>query len=424
MNNTFILFLLAFLLAVTSVLAQKDLGKIYTARVNSGKTGPVTKRDKDEITFQAKNKIDNLEKLLNVLKTPDLSESDLNSIIKNSYLPNQDQIFYNDAIVIEDDINPKHINSDSTAYLKVDRYLRDLDLFYAKSDSSTIIFSRKITSPVLDGSEYPYIKVFFTSTFAGKHSQFNAPYQPVQRVAELRAEKVEGKWRTFVTRLGFLRPGEGLAELSAPVIAQDFASKPRIKGDNFLYKSKENDQDTITIRWDQNWLNVVQSSTKALPVGFFQRSSASSTNSQERVSIRLMNKDQLLTFRRVDGTSMTFQQIPSIEYLTKIKRRYKVRGWLQIIVGTAALGISYAGYSSLQQSYNDYSSRINALNAEYAVWQTLSQQPSGSPAVPMSFNSYSQPGIYAVYGGGVAGSGLIITGIRQLLKAGNIKIKR
>jgi hypothetical protein len=420
MNYSYIFFLLITLLAKTVAFAQKDLGKIYTAKVSSSsKAGPVSNRDKNEITFQSRNTINNFANLLNALNTNGLSESEQNSIIQNSYLPNQDQLFYNDAIVIEDDIDPKHTTSDNTADLKVDRYLHDLVLFYTKSDSATINFSRIVSSPVLEGKEYPYIKVFFTSTFTGKHSQATLPYQPVQRVAELRAEKVDGKWRTYLTRLGFVRLGEGLTELSEPVIAQNFESKPRISSNDFLFRNTSNMPDSITVRWDQRWLNVSKSSTKVIPTGFFQRT-ATGTTSQERLSIMLTDQDRLLTFRRIDGTTILFRQVPTVEYLTKRKRSYQTQGWLQIIIGTAALGTSYAGYSSLRQSYDEYSSRLTALNTEYAIWQTLSQQPGNAPDVAMTFSTYAQPGIYAVYGGGIVGSGLIINGIRQLLKAGRI----
>lgn len=419
MTNTFTYTLAILFLFTTTVLAQKETGKTYTARVNSGKTGPVTKRDKDEITFQAKNKITNLANLLNVLNTTGLGESEKNSVIQNSYLPNQDQIFVNDAVVIEDDVDPRHFSADSTAYLKVERYLRDVDLFYEKSDSPTISFERIITSPVLTGKDYPYIKVFFISTFAGKHNQLAVPYRAVQRVAELRADKADGKWRTLVTRLGFVRAGEGLTELSEPVLVQEFTTNPRIKGSNFLFVSTTNNPDSITIRWDQRWLTIVRSSTREIPAGYFQRSAESSLN-QEKVGISLKDNDDLLTFRRIDGTTIAFRQRPSIDYLTKLRRSYRLKGWLQVIAGAVALGTSYAGYQSLRTSYDSYASQLNTLNAEYTIWQTLSQQSGNGPAAPMPFNSYAQPGIYAVYGGGIIGSGLVVNGIRQLLKAGKI----
>ncbi|GAB3695374.1 hypothetical protein GCM10027592_17520 [Spirosoma flavus] len=413
-------FLLALLLVDIPVLAQKGV-KIYTARVNSDqKKGPITKRDRDEITFQAKDKIANLETLLGLLSSTDITESERNSVIRNSYLPNQNQLFYNDAIIIEDDIDPKHVNADNTADLKVERYLRDLDLFYTKSANPTIKFSQIVSSAVVEGKEYPYIKVFFTSVFTGKHNQFNTPYKPLQRVAELRADKVDGKWRTFIIRLGFLRPGEGLTVLSAPVITQDFRAKPHIRGNELLFKSTEN-TDSVTVRWDKRWLNVIQSSTQALPLGFFQRSSEGAV-SQEKISIMLTNDDQRLTFRRIDGTVLTFLQtsLSTDEERERLKHKYKTLGWLQIVTGTFALGAGYAGYHSLQQSHSDYINRLSALNNEYAIWQTLSQQPAGSPATPMTFTNYAQPGIYAVYGSGIIGSGLLINGIRHLLKAGKI----
>ncbi|GAB3991927.1 hypothetical protein GCM10028807_23540 [Spirosoma daeguense] len=414
MNFTFTLFLSAFLLIATLSLAQTGERKIYTAGVTNGYTGTLTKRDRDEITFQAKNKIDNFKNLLDLLSTADILESERNSAIQNSYLPNQDQLFYNDAIVIEDDIDPKHIDADHTAYIKVDRYLHDLDLFYTKSSESTIKISKIITSPVLEGKEYAYIKVFFTTTFTGKHKQSDVAYQPVQRVAELRADRVNKKWQTLIIRLGFLRPGEGLTELSPPSITQNVAVNPRINSSDIVFTTKNNPTDTVTIRWDKYWLNVIQSTKRTLPIGFYQRTSEAKPNS-EKLSIMLSDQDRLLTFQQLDGTAYTFQR-KLIE--DPPSGNYRLKGWLQIISGTLILGTGYVGYQSLQKKYNDYSVRINALNAEYAVWQTLSQQPSGSAFTSMTFNSYSQPGIYAVYGSGLIGSGLIINGIRCLIKAG------
>ena len=420
MRHLFTLLLLIVLLTGKSVSAQQNNTKIYTAKISDSSVSQLTKRDKDEITFQAKSRINELASLFEVLTTDSLSESILTSVIQNSYLPNQDQIFFNDAIVIEDDIDPRHISSDNTADLKVDRYLRDMALFYSKSNVATIRFSRIITSSVQDGKDYPYVKVFFGSTFTGKHSQFDSiAYQSVQRVAELRADKVDGKWRTAITRLGFVRPGEGLTELSHPVLEQKGVPTQRIKGEEFLYRSAESNPDSISVKWDSRWLNILRSSTPYVPSGTYQRSNVDK-KTQEYVGVALINNDQQLTFRKIDGSTVKFNQIRSPDYLRRLRHKYQLRGWLQVVAGVVAVGVSYAGYRSLHNSYDDYSSRISSVNGEYAIWQTLTQQPGGSTVVPLSFGQYSQPGIYAVYGGGVVGSGLIINGIRQLLKAGKI----
>ena len=235
MKFTFIFILLVALLQ--PVLAQKSTRKVYTAKVGDDKPSPLTKRDKDQITFQAKSTMTNFQNLLETLSDSSLDESDRNSVIQNSFLPNPNQLIFNDAVIIEDDVNPKHTSAENTTDLKIDRYLRDLGLFYIKAEApEPIIFTRIITSTVQEGKDYPYIKVFFTSTFKGKHSQFDSVYQPTQRVAELRAEKTNGKWRTYITRVGFVRPGEGLTELTRPSISLESGIKPTINSEERIFR--------------------------------------------------------------------------------------------------------------------------------------------------------------------------------------------
>ncbi len=412
MKNTFTYILLIIAVAGAPVLAQKNAKKIYVARVNNSDT-TITRRDRDEITYQAKGTIKNLLELLSLLSSTIPNEPELDKIIKDSYLPNPARIFYNDAVVIEDDINPSHTSSKNTADLPVDRYLKNLVIFYSKSDTSTIKFSRIITSSLIEGKSYLYIKVFFTSAFSGKYNdqnnnQIDEAYQPVQRVAELRTEKIDGKWRTFIVRLGFLQPDETLATEQKPVISNISSPRQPIKGKLFLYRSTGKASDSIAARWDAGWLNVVRSTTDKVPAGFYQYRKIDNT-SQAYVSITLTNKDRLLAFRQSNGSILAFGQVVSSNRLL---------AWIQIVAGTAALAASYAGYSSLHNSYQQYSSRLTSLNSEYAIWQTLTQQPGGSSAAVMPFTTYASPGIYAVYGGGAAGAGLIFNGIRQLLKAG------
>ncbi|GAB3644288.1 hypothetical protein [Spirosoma arcticum] len=415
MKKTFTYLLLIIAVAGTPVLAQKNVKKIYVARVNNSDT-TITRRDRDEITFQAKSTITNLLELLSLLTSTIPNEPERDKIIKDSYLPNSAQIFYNDAVVIEDDINPTRVISKNTTDLSVDRYLKNLVIFYSKADTSTIKFTRVVTSSLIEGKSYLYVKVFFTSVFSGKYNdqnnnQVDVSYQPVQRVAELRAEKAGGRWRTFIVRLGFLQPDERLTNETKPVISNNSGPKQPIKGKLFLYRSTGNTSDSVAAKWDKNWLNIVRSTTDNIPVGFYQHRKIDNT-SQAYVSITLTNKDRLLAFRQPNGSILAFGQVVSSNRLL---------AWLQIATGVVALGASYAGYNSLQNSYKVYSDRITTLNSEYAIWQTLTQQPGGNPAIPMTFGSYAKPGIYAVYGGGVSGSALLVNGIRQLVRAGKLK---
>jgi hypothetical protein len=422
-RNAILLLLTLFGLSQAS-LAQKNAPKVYVAKVGQPE-GPLPKRDRDEITFQAKNTIKELEATLNMLTDTSLTESERTTIVENSYLPNQNKLFLNDAVVIENDIDPRHRSTANTADLPVDRYLRDLGLFYVKTTpEATIAFTQQVATTIQMGKEHLYIKVFFQSTFKGKRSDSDSLYQPNQRVAELRPEKVNGKWRTYITRLAFPQTGEGVSELTKPVITTLEADKlPPIKGNETVFRRADGLVDSLVVKWDQLYLNVVQSSLTAIPTGAYQRSGTSIAN-QTSVRITLTDNDRQLAFTRIDNTSIPFQRVslPTRPDTDKGGKRSKpIVAWLQILVGTAALGASYAGYSMLRNNYDAYTARLTSMNAEYAVWQTLSQQPGASPAAPLSFGAYAQPGIYGAYAGAGVGSGLIVNGIRQLLKNGKRK---
>ncbi|QJD78879.1 hypothetical protein [Spirosoma rhododendri] len=421
MRHKLILLLLVLCGFSGASVAQKNTAKVYVAKVTSGTGIIANKRDRDEITFQAKNTIKELEATLNMLTDTSLTESERTTIIENCYLPNQNKLFLNDAVVIEDDIDPRHRSASTTADLQVDRYLRDLGLFYVKTTpQATIAFTQQIATAIQQGKEHPYIKVFFLSTFKGKRSDSDTLYQPNQRVAELRPEKVDGKWRTYITRLAFPQPGEGVSELTKPIItALESVKLPAIKGDETTFRRMDGLADSLLVKWDQSYFNVIRSSTSAVPVGAYQRSGAVIAD-QTSLRITLTDNDQQLAFTRIDNTSIPFQRVgkklPPPGTVTGGNRPKPIVAWLQIVIGAAAITASVIGYSSIRSSYDAYTTRLSAMNAEYAVWQTLSQQQGVSPAAPMSFSTYAQPGIYGVYGGTTVGSGLIINGVRQLLK--------
>ncbi|GAB3571756.1 hypothetical protein GCM10027578_30570 [Spirosoma luteolum] len=444
MNSTTRLLCLLLVLAVTPLAAQNVASKFYIAKVVKD-TNNLPKRDRDEIAFQARTTIANLESLLTSITDSSNGESEVTQIMQNSYNISQNQLFYNDAIIVEDDINPAHRSATNTADLPVDRYLNDLNLFYGKSSTKTIAFSKQITSSVMrstgNGNGYFYVKVFFTSTFRGKRIDSDSLYQPVDRVAELRADKSSGKWRTYITRLAFPQPGEGLTEVAKPILIPLADKKPiKLKANTTLFRRSDGLADSLTVKWNSRHLIIDQSSTYSIPAGTYLRSSVASTD-QEHVTIELTNYDQHLIFTRVDNQQLPFDKVgpskavvskkngssalpsPMIPVVDATKRaaRMRTRAWIEILMGTAALGASYAGYSQLKGTYNTYTAKLTVLNAEYAVWQTLTQQPGAAPATPVSFNAYAQPGIYGVYGGATLGGGLLIDGIRLLIRAHKVK---
>ena len=170
---------------------------------------PPTARDSDEIKRQAKRKIEKgLSDLLNALTFDDLTEAERQGISADSYKAGgSNQLFFNTDVIVEDDLLPVR-KTEGVFDLKVDKYLANLDLFYAKSTDRTIEIS-DVTVSNLKKSEYYYVKVYFTSLFKGSHKQNpGVAYKPVRRVAEVRAEPKGKKWITFISLLAFAKPDD------------------------------------------------------------------------------------------------------------------------------------------------------------------------------------------------------------------------
>jgi tetratricopeptide (TPR) repeat protein len=174
---------------------------------------PPTDRDSDEIKRQAKRKIEKgLSDLLNALTFDDLTEAERQGISADSYKAGgSNQLFFNTDVIVEDDLLPVR-KTEGVFDLKVDKYLANLDLFYAKSTDRTIEIS-DVTVSNLKKSEYYYVKVYFTSLFKGSHKQQpGVAYKPVKRVAEVRAEQKGKKWVTFISLLAFAKPDDAATE--------------------------------------------------------------------------------------------------------------------------------------------------------------------------------------------------------------------
>lgn len=162
----------------------------------------LTRRDADEIRVLAREKVKGLNDLLNAIANEDLSNYERRYLMMNSYMPSNDQIFINDGVIVEDDVDPKHKASAPGLDTPIEKYLSNFDLFYVKSETNTIEFTNLVVSDV-KVDKYPFVKVFYTQHFKGKSNKDNTPYQPITRVAELRADKSGNDWIVFLTRIAF-----------------------------------------------------------------------------------------------------------------------------------------------------------------------------------------------------------------------------
>lgn len=187
------------------------------AQTKPKSTTALTAKEQAEIQAIARDKVKNLIDLLNTLTFEDISAFEQDEVIKNSFLPNANQIFLNDGVIIEDDIDPNHSSSAAVVDTPVETYLRNLALFYTKTASPSIRYSNVRVLPVL-GTATPYVKVFFTTTFTSKHTKIDKPYVPTNRVAEFKVERAGKQWLVLITRLAFENPGEGMTLRTKPVV--------------------------------------------------------------------------------------------------------------------------------------------------------------------------------------------------------------
>lgn len=165
-----------------------------------------TLRDQDEIAYQAQVTLNMYKDLLNVISYKNLaSESEIKELIRNSYTESRNQIFFSADAIIEDNIRPSNLESEDAQDKTIRDYLQYFDLAYEKADEETIDFYDFEVSN-LKYASYLYIKVKYTCLFKGNHKEDPSPYLPVDRVAELRVEKEDNEWKTYITSIVFYNP--------------------------------------------------------------------------------------------------------------------------------------------------------------------------------------------------------------------------
>ncbi|MBT28922.1 MAG: hypothetical protein CMO01_04600 [Thalassobius sp.] len=140
---------------------------------------------------------------MNTIASPGLSKLERDKLKENSYTESANQIFLDNKVIVEDDIDPSYYQSSNKVKdLSIERYLNDLDLFYSKSNNSTISFSNIKASEVKQGS-YIYLEVYFESKFTGKHQTIFENYKPTKRVATIIAKKEGRSWKMLIGSIVF-----------------------------------------------------------------------------------------------------------------------------------------------------------------------------------------------------------------------------
>jgi hypothetical protein len=186
----------------TKVRGKILLVVVGICALSQGSAQTLSRKDADEIRVLAREKVKGLNDLLNAIANEDLSNYERRYLMMNSYMPSNDQIFANDGVIVEDDTDPKHKASAPGLDTPIEKYLSNFDLFYVKTETNTVDFTNLVVGDV-KMDKYPFVKVSYTQHFKGKSNRDNTPYQPISRVAELRADKSGNDWIVYLTRIAF-----------------------------------------------------------------------------------------------------------------------------------------------------------------------------------------------------------------------------
>lgn len=164
-----------------------------------------------EIILQSKQIIREYEILLNNLSDIETTETIGDILIRNSYSAGRNQIFFNRGVIIEDDIHPLRTQGKLPPEdVEVQQYLQDFTLFYEKEERRTISFKAIRELSDVEEGQYKFLRVYFESTFSGKHKDYTSSYETSRRVAEIRIEKEGNRWRPYIA---------GIVYFNDPVVA-------------------------------------------------------------------------------------------------------------------------------------------------------------------------------------------------------------
>ncbi len=268
-----ILILGVLIMADASVAVAQSLAQ----SAPSVQAAELNERDIRLINIAARKRLELFNQLLNELSDRDNTEFDRKELILKAYLPGESQIFRDDLVLVDDDVNPNFTKAGSAAQPNIDEYLKIFDLGYAKvTTTNTIIFTPLQIKPPVQNGKQVFVKLFFRSNFKGRHRTIQQPYQTIERVMEMRAERAGNDWQVRVVRLGFILPGEEntmLAQTKAPAADNGrpaISNNLSINSPEVPFRQPDNGT-TVTLKFNKYWLQVVQSGSVDVPVGFYER---------------------------------------------------------------------------------------------------------------------------------------------------------
>ena len=164
-----------------------------------------------EIILQSKQIIREYEILLNNLSDIETTETIGDILIRNSYSSGRNQIFFNQGVIVEDDIHPLRTQGKLPPEdVEIQQYLQDFTLFYKKTERRTISFRAIRELSDVEEGQYKFLRVYFESSFSGQHKDYTAAYETSRRVAEIRIEKEGNRWRPYIA---------GIVYYTDPVVA-------------------------------------------------------------------------------------------------------------------------------------------------------------------------------------------------------------
>ncbi|MEM1137114.1 MAG: hypothetical protein AAGI07_14850 [Bacteroidota bacterium] len=194
----------------------------------------LTTKEKNGLRYEAGTFVKELELLLNNLSSDESNKLERDIMIDNSFRPSGNQIFLNQQVIIEDDVNPNRYDFNEVTDFPIEIYLRNFELFYTKQEKNTIEFTDIYVSEVKEGN-YIYLEVYFKSQFKGKHLTYKEAYRKTSRVATIIAEKNKKSWILKIASIVFYNPRthDSLFQLNRdPLNLKDFTIKQQLQQPN------------------------------------------------------------------------------------------------------------------------------------------------------------------------------------------------